>query len=314
VYLSVVASEVDCGTRFFDAAMALRFDAADPTAGVLGAEPWLATTTDPPSYSVDAGQAVLVDGDILYGLLGLRLTSGRALALVRYGLDDGARTTLTVQDASHGAPYEDLSLAQGPDGTLHLLGCESADGSLSYAAVSDVGSGAADRTASTDGVWARSCVIGADAGRERVYASGATGTQAWTYGVESGATVFSAYDTLLPFTANDLDWDGGSTLHVADGDNAWAVRVADEAVAGISTPGGAADIVATSISGRPVYAWVDATGGVGVGFGPDLARVTTVALDPGFVAEHVAVVARGGFLILAVTGGDQLVIGIAGAP
>jgi hypothetical protein len=313
VFLSVSATELDCGTHYYDSAVALRYDAADPYAGAQAVDPWISSTTDHASFSIGAGHSVMVDDDYLYGLVGADVSSGRGMLLVRYPLAGGVADTVSLQDTAHDDNFADVSLAMSEDGTLGALGCEAVGGNLFYAKVSDIATHTPDFYTTSPSIWATSCALGASAGRERVYTVEATETIRRDYTDLGDDLSIGTPVTFVPGTITDMDWDGGATVYLANRtNNDGEARAADDA-SSIALDDGRGPIAmdVKVLSGTTWYGLVDATGRAWLGYGRASRGLTFFELNPGFNATDVTVQPVDGFILYAVSGGDQVYEGVA---
>lgn len=313
VYLSVADVEVDLGVPLYDSAVALEFDALDPTAGPSGGIAWLQNTADPAGFSLADGQAVVIVGDTLYGVVGIDTPRGRGMGVARYNLTSGVRAVITVQGSGDYASFTDVGLAVGGDGVVHLVACEGTDGILAYAEVSGDGTGAPDINAEVADIYAGVCAIGADDGRAWIYTGESSGLVRSDYDTSLGDLALTLGPTVSGLDLLDLDWGGGDYGYLADAATAKGYRfaVVDGATSALEPGTGPVALDVTVAEGVIWYGYVTADGAAWLSYGPSVRAMTTFQLDPGFAAEDVAVWVANGYVQYAVTGSGQVAWGVA---
>ena len=134
VFLGATAQEFTVGTNdYFDSAIALIFDAEDPSAGYTDYITWVRNFSDPDPNVLTPGCDLYPTDTVLYGSVGIATGNTRQL-VVRYW--ERATSTANAVNPPVTAPlsFDDLSLAMDGSGNLHAVGCTGTadDESMAY--------------------------------------------------------------------------------------------------------------------------------------------------------------------------------------
>jgi hypothetical protein len=317
VFLSIVGTQVHDGeTRYYDMAAAVQWAVDDVELGPIALVRWSGgTTSDPGTYSIAEGQAFQAADDYLYGVVQYDFDSSRGLILQRYRLDDGSRDPYVSQSTTDSALFEDISL-EVSDGVMYVVGCESTDGVLTYVKVSDIASDIADETQETAGIAARACAIDEYDGGWHVYTSESSGLVDYTFDttiedpVFTGSLLTSAY---LPLDVDVYDQYSDREIVLADAVTGGIVHI-DEVLdeTRIAAGDGVVDVaMKEDVDGTKYFAWVDTDGAAWLSYGTPERGFDTVQLEAGFAAEEAAVWSTGDYVMVAITGGDEVAVGVA---
>ncbi len=127
VYLGVSAEELTHGsTDYYDSALALTFDAVDPSGGYDEAITWLRNYTDPHPKVLTPGTDLYPTDQWLYAGVGIETSSTRQLVLRAWELADGT-TYATNPPITAPLSFDDITLAMDVSGNIHAVGCTEDD-------------------------------------------------------------------------------------------------------------------------------------------------------------------------------------------
>ncbi len=317
VYLSVVAAEIDTGsTHYYDSGVALVWLNEDVGDGRDGVAAWSPDTSDPGAvYSAGAAHSFLVTDDYIFGALAFDYGDDRALQLTRYDVSSGSRTQALASGTDGLSVYDDVSIALDADGALHVAACDDDVEVLHYVRIPPTFSGGFSADVETSGVSAADCALSVRDGTAAVYTSERGGVWEYSFDPTSSDPVFTGVEYSASYAPLDLDipadWservlvmadtitdsvvllDAEGATTIAEGELPLEVDVFEDTdgtlYVGYVTPGGDAHLA----WGRP-----------DVGY-------TEIELAATFGVEDVSVWVSGGYVMYAVTGGNDVAVGIA---
>ena len=194
VYLSVRTPEVEVTrdsasgplspSTYFESAFAFPVSIAAPANGIHGLADWWRFTGSAAPYSVTDGHDFIAEDDALYGLIGLQLSTGRALRLNGYNLTTSSRfgqsSRLAIGGSSTFPDFEDMTLALDDSGDLQAIACEANTGVLHYlrASTATLSTNSLDEQEIYSGISLESCEVTGDG---ELLGRGSTGLEYWTY-------------------------------------------------------------------------------------------------------------------------------------
>ncbi len=320
IFLSLITDKVTYGSlTYYDSAIAMALDPADPLSGPQDVYPWLKHTVDPSSYSLTAGHDFVVTNSHILGVTGLYFSDHRTMRLGGYDLSssqlDGALfNTSYAVDA-----FTDISLVQDSDGTLHAIGCEDTTGVAQYfstslaSAVDDV----IDNTEILEDFSAAACELHLfDSPTGTLISAQSSGLVTDTFDTTdsdltlSSANLNSAYS---PF-AIEVPAGGAAPLAViADPDAIYVFE--DNTIHYTRSLSNAPVSVQASYdpdSGDMLIAYADDAGDAWLLLGdPTTGSMSRYSITTAFSATSAAAWIYDGILTVAVTGTSELAIGAA---
>ena len=229
VWLSIRAPEVTITrdsasgpltpTTYYENAFAFGSNRNDPAGGLVGLADWWRYTGGPAPYSLTPGHDFVAEDGVLYGLIGLQLSTGRALRLIGYDLSNGSRfgqsSRLLYAGSSALPDFSQLSLVRTDAGVLHAVGCEAASGILHYVRSTEtlLDSNSLEAAALYDSMPMTSCALSTD---DRLLGRNGTSLETWSFdggGLPPTFTLDSVDPTYAPLESRVL----------TDGSNSWTV-------------------------------------------------------------------------------------------
>ena len=319
VYLSIAGTETFTGSEtYYDSALALYWSATSPSDGISSYVAWSANTRDPSSYDLGAGQAFIAGDTYLYGALGLDNDTARSLLMVRYTLSARVAASVSAQSTDDWALMEDVSLVQDSDGTLHAVGCDATDGVLAYMKVSDIGSGSGIADTNEEGlsIWSSACVLDIRDGVAQVFTSEGGTIVSYAFDPTAADVEFVATPVSDAYAPLDLDIPSdrtNRTLVFADDTSDSIVSLDEDLTPTVIAEGfGALDVDShLGDDGDEYIGFVTPDGGAWLARGNASDGYTYTELGVSFSVESIAVWTEGDSLLVGVTGGDDVAVGVA---
>lgn len=316
IYLAIASEEISISTtRYYDSALALRWESADPADGQDSHSLWQVSATDNADFVLGAGLGFQVSGGYIYGLTSLDYGDGRALRFTRYDLSSGARSGIVVEGADGLMGFDDIALALDGAGNLHALGCEDETEVMHYVRVPAAYTSGADADLEVAGVSAADCSLWVGSSAGGIYTSEQGGVWEYPFTPSIASTELLGAEYSSAYAPLDLDipsdW-AARTLVMADATSRSGVLF-DGSSATVVAPGDfPTEIDAVEDAAGTLYvAYVNPAKKAHLTWGTPGGTLEDIQLAVPFDVDDVAVWVSGAYVMYAAVGEDQVAVGIA---
>ena len=287
------------------------YDEADPWSGMTGTTTWKWGA----GYTLSAGFDFVADDDAYTWGYGMETGGVRWLLADVYDLASGDffGTGYTYPTRQ---PFQDIEITVAADASLHLVGCDTRLGFLTWmhGSADDFFTNSSDLVGDDlTGVEADVCVV--DLVDRVAMAADSSGTGAETFSYSDRTGLAASSSTLAAYSVHDIQsvYAAGVSVRLVaagmagvqvtvDGEQIWLTTRDAQTVRGMVLPSGNVALVYTDGTDA-VLAWGSPSGGF-----------TEVVLDTGLGRTDDADVfaTSSGQVIVAVRGGDRAVLGVVG--